>query len=202
MKKLIAIFVIILFAAGTAQGELIEFTFGGDVNGFGGTPTSPWDEVNFGDAWSLTYTFESTTSDTDPSPTFGNYPAITSWSLTVGTVTDSETAPGIADIYVSNGPEYDKYEVSLATAGPDYSLYLADETQTAFTSDALPLGGEIDLLDFSSWHFNVVRESPDYWHIHGSVTSHSWIPEPSTVLLLAFGSLALLRRRKINRRER
>lgn len=193
MKKLIAIYVIILFAANSAQATSFEFTFGGDVNGFGGTPTSPWGEVELNDSWSLTYTFESTTGDTDASPTFGNYPAITSWSLTVGTVTDSEMG---GDIMVTNIPEYDKYEVSLATAGLDYSLYLADEDATVFTSDALPLGGEIDLLDFSSWHFNVVRESPDYWHIHGSVTSYSWIPEPSTVLLLAFGSLALLRKRR------
>lgn len=199
MKKLIAIYVIILFVANSAQATSFEFTFGGDVNGFGGFPTSPWDEVELNDSWSLTYTFESTTDDTDADPTFGVYPAISSWSLTVGSVTDSELG---GDIMVINIPEFDRYEVFILSGECAYDLVLTDEDATVFTSDVLPLGGEIDLLDFSSWHFNVVRESPDYWHIHGSVTSYSWIPEPSTVLLLAFGSLALLRkRRKINRRD-
>src|SRR5215471_12201681 len=58
-----------------------------------------------GDAFSGSYTFESTTPDADPSPGFGSYPnAITGLTFTIGSYTGgADCSAGSCDIAVQDG---------------------------------------------------------------------------------------------------
>lgn len=80
----------------TPQAETIEFTFGGRVTSVFDPLDPPRDRVNPEDPWSVTYRFESTTADTDPSPTLGEYSAIRGYTLTIGSASDSASVDPVS----------------------------------------------------------------------------------------------------------
>jgi len=104
---------------------------------------------SFGDTFTVVYTFESLTPDSDPNPKRGYYVAITSLSVTVGTY--SATAVGKnyigADNDMSGGDTYSIIIVDpmLGPSVNGFDLYtqsplmqLRDPSATVFTTDALP----------------------------------------------------------------
>lgn len=148
---LAAIFLAYVAFAGKAWPDPVTFTFGGVVTNIEdrfGAIEAPWDSVVVGDPWSITYTFESTTPDSDPINTWGYYNnTISSYMINVGGV--NQTAPPTTSrIAVFNGLPvgFDQYEVNLydATAGFNSLFFqLDDDTDSAWATDALPLAGDI-----------------------------------------------------------
>ena len=114
----------------------------------------PWDQVQVGDAWSVTYRFDPAAPDTDPSPSFGAYPtAIQGFVVTAGTITRTNSVgPATAELRVFNDqpPGADQYEAffNWEEGGvPLLMFFQLDDLQNqSFATDALP-----DCLDLASF---------------------------------------------------
>jgi Ca2+-binding RTX toxin-like protein len=159
----------------------VEFTFSGPVTGvfdLFNVLEAPWDGVVSGDIWSLTIAFEPWTTDENSSSSVGMYPAITGYTLTIGEGSISELVdPEDTFIRVIDGdpPGTDRYQVYVPIAGGKYLLGmdLIDNTDTALTSDALPLCGEINPADYGETHLYFVdSELLIFGMIHGTLASH------------------------------
>ncbi len=128
-------------------------TLSGSITSLPGLPAPPWDQVQIGDPFSVRYTYEDAIADTDPATDLGNYPAISSYTLTIGAATLSETvAPQNTFIRIfSNRPQgFDQYEVSIPVGGiGNLFLQLDDDQDRSFSSDALVDCGDLTLSNFS-----------------------------------------------------
>ncbi len=168
--------------------EFAQFFFTGTVTNISpaaGAPT-PWDNVQLGAPWSLTYLFSRTTPDQNPSVQLGEYPAIAWYQLQVGPISVSGVVtPGTTLIRNTSNPGVrDQYEafLPLNVGGfppANISLLLDNVGGTAWTlaglnpRDRLPLCADIVLDRFPRRLFRldgVVPPDPA-WGIVGIVTA-------------------------------
>ena len=208
-------------AAQPGTASLITFVAEGTVNSVDPVLAGPFFSV--GDAFTVTFTFDSLTPDSNPDPNRGFYGnAITSLLVTVGTYSatasgnnaisvDNDLGFGVGDQYAidltdpMSGPSVNGWDVSSQTA----LLLLGDPTATALSSDAL-LTDPPNLADFGG--FVALEfidptippdpdEIPPLAFVGADLTSFSLIPEPATLLLLALCGLALSRRHRPSMRD-
>jgi len=163
-------------------------------------------KITVGDIITGFYSYDSSTPDTNPSPTVGHYwhygtPA--GISLTVGGwnfQTDSanvEFLIGVGD----DGPSgndaywltsYENLALANGTLVDSIGWQLEDDTGGALSSDVLPLTGPL-LGDWQSNHLRLHGERGGYI-IDAHVTSA--IPEPGTMLLFGLAGVLLVGRNK------
>ncbi|MHC4333591.1 MAG: PEP-CTERM sorting domain-containing protein [Planctomycetota bacterium] len=161
--------------------------------------------INPGDIITGTYTYESTTPDTNPLSQVADYSHYTpphgiSLSLSGFTfVTDPDNINFTIEIindYTSGGL-HDSYGVlsdinlALSNGTPvgHISWWLRDNSATAISTTNLPTTAPI----LGQWQDNILRiESDRAYIIDAHVTSA--VPEPATILLLGLGGLVLVRR--------
>ena len=187
--------------------------------------------VSFGTAMTGFCIYDSQTPDLELSEYNGKY-ALLSISMNIGnyTFTHNPTSlnPALFKVYTAN-PCYKVNSVSPRFDGTvivdglpltyddiiwhDWAfLELMDLGTSSYEyipNDALPdLDSWPDLSVFDMWRTfgtSFYDQGDGYFGIYGEVTSLNVVPEPSTVFLLALGSLALLRKhngkRKINGTE-
>ena len=186
--------VVLAFQPTAVSGGLITFPFSGDFSG----PTD-FNSLNAATTFSGTYTFESLTPDGVPGdPTFGDYAAVTSFSLTIGAFTFSSSGISFGGITVIDSVP-DDYEVALSVvnvAGDvvDASLLLSDIDGTVFSSDALPLTPpNLPLFESAVFAATITPSGEFSSSVQGTITSI--LPEPATLSLFALVPLAILRRR-------
>ena len=162
--------------------------------------------ISPGDIITGTYTYESATPDSSPlDPVVGHYYHYSSpagISLNVAGFTFASDPANVEFVVgVGNdGPSgddgyylisYNNLPLSNSTVVDSIVWQLDDATGTAFSSDALPTTAP----NLDEWQENLLRLQADRGYIiDGHVTSA--IPEPATILLLAVGGLALVRRQK------
>lgn len=167
--------------------ELARFRFSGEVTSVNTDSfiPPPWDAVQVGDPWTITYWFARNTPDQNPSTSFGNYPAIVGYQLQIGpgaaggmvppgaTMIENLSFPGSADVYNVLLP------LSAAGPPPTFTLLLEDPTGVAWTlaglapRDALPLCGDIVLDRFDARFFTLGWSIPGtFWQITGTVMAH------------------------------
>jgi len=151
-----------------------------------------------------TYKYESSTADSNPFATFGSY-----WHrdphgifLDVGGVTFRSRDVGAQFLVeiTNDYPPFDDYYLlsynnePLAYGIPVHyiSWHLHDPSGTAVSSVQLPT--TVPVLD--DWDANILSiTGKRYFGIKGHVTSAAVVPEPTTVILLSIGSLALVRKK-------
>jgi len=188
----------VLVAPVATMAASITFNFTGVVTAVDSLLAS---EFSVSESVVGSYTFESTTPDSDPDPTQGIYDnAVTAFTATFGgdyTVTQGSDN----DISVLDGlPGNDAYSVFLANpTAPTVAglnvvalfLGLIDTDSTVFTSDALPLlpPSFSEFEDFTSG--TIFLDDPNNRSVNFQLTSLTIIPEPSTFVLATLGLLGM-----------
>jgi len=148
------------------------------------------------------YTYESTTPDTNPSGLVGDYWHYSSPCgifLSVGGFnfqTDLTNVNFLVEIVNNNAGidgylvrSYNNLPLSNSTIVDYISWVLQDYTMDAISTDALPLTIPI-LEDWPSMN-DLRLESDRNFLVDAHVTSAVLVPEPATLLFLAFGALIL-----------
>lgn len=196
------------FGATQAQAELVTYTFTGEVSLVDAGIAS---EFSVGEAVTGTYTFESTTPDSDGSANIGSYlNAVTAFSANIGGDYPI-TLDNSSEIRVRNNNPNDSYSVDItdpmaATVnGLDlslFSIFVSDPDATVFASDALP----VTLPELSEFEtvlnvsFFTDGGSAPLEELNFRLTLLQEIPEPSSVALAAFtltGLALTVRQRKL-----
>ena len=184
MRRLLGALVMVAMICVTAEAEEAVFSFGGTVHELDG-------EFNYfaGQPFEITYSFDRTTNDTNPSdPESGQYiGAIKSGSLTIftrdRTLTWAVTPDGPYNIIeVKNLDALDSYSAGATISGLEvgneipasFIVELIDDKGTAFSSDGLPSS-----LDISSFglqrivQFTFVGAAKHAFSTIGVITSNS-----------------------------
>ncbi|UCC28835.1 MAG: PEP-CTERM sorting domain-containing protein [Phycisphaerales bacterium] len=184
------------------MGHPATFEFAGEITYVADDDGLLGGAVAVGSPFSGLYTFESTTPDSDlDEPRRGLYADTISFvsGEIAGIPFLGPLAPtDFVDVRDFPNTSFDHYlvyaEVELLSTALDFKLRLGDQSGTAFQSDSLPLVPP-DLALFDSTRFAVFDGSETIpLRVEGYVT---WlVPEPGTVVLLAFATLIILRRKK------
>ena len=163
------------------DGSITQYVGGAAFAAFLGAPVQ------------LSYTFDSATADTDASSSHGDYAAVTSITLSIGSNTYTASA---GDIEVSNGAA-DVYLVNQNLSGPNvgglapgfFGLQLYDSTGTVFGSDALP-ALQPDPADFDTNK----QIGLNFGGTSGALIAENLtiVPLPSAVWLFGSGLLGLV----------
>jgi hypothetical protein len=215
-----------LYPANPARATTLGYSFGGTVTYVQDAQSldPPWNGVQVGDAWNITYIFDDATPDAYAPPVIGDYlGAISAFDLTIGpaSVSSSATATYIrtydGTLHQSGA---DMYEASIPF-GSNYQyqwfMQLADSTHTAWgpgkadfaalgnprdsmpnclpTRQVLPIPGDLNWFDSRS--FTMRQQGfPFGGEIGGSVDWHTDVPEPASAGLIALAALTLGKRRR------
>jgi len=212
-KSISALLLILLgmLSAPTAMAALVTFQFSGYIDQED-EDIDPLLASTFssGDIISGSYTFESTTPDSDERDSFGQYFALVDFSLTVGSYTatyeSSEAAPG--EIWVVDGGvnEEDSYEVSAGLTGASVggiplsftALSFRDSTLAMFSSTDLPLDAAM-IAPFGpgSFQLSFVDDSDPLnltgSDLYGTITNiqTSVVPLPGALILFLSGLVSV-----------
>ncbi|MFT3785140.1 MAG: PEP-CTERM sorting domain-containing protein [Tepidisphaeraceae bacterium] len=186
-----------------ALASPITFQFDGVVtNVFSGSPAlgAPWNTAGavVGSPVQLTYTFESSTPDSNAGANFGTYlNAVSAYSLKINTTSQSVTGPAAISILESWPAGYDQYEMNFYgfTGTSGLSFQLDDNTNSSFATDALPTS--LNLSTFSLRQGDLVGGVPFGQTIRFRVdTLTILVPEPTTLAAAALGAVTSLKRRR------
>jgi hypothetical protein len=195
----------LLFAAGRGDATTLTFNFTGtvlsnDFNPFGitdltGTPVTG------------SFSYDSGTADTDADPTTGLYlqqNLTFNFAFASGaTVTNDgdfivlvfNDRPGVGD-GLQVGSEHPALVNGVLESSASAALLLADLTQTAFSTDALPT--TLDLADFAFRRGSLVDADREGVGINFGINTLTAaavpVPEAGTLALLAGGLSPLIRR--------
>jgi len=130
-----------------ARGEEVSLTFSGHITERVSSPPDPFGQVEIGDPWTLTYSFDTGIQDVDGSQDAGQYrSAVVTVDLTIGTEqvigSPAQVCPNGFDsmIAVNLGPDYADYValMGLPQGQAWAQVSLADNNGTPFRSDVLP----------------------------------------------------------------
>lgn len=164
----------------------------------------------------LTYTFESSTADSNPSANGDYLGSITAFEATIGANTYSADTGDI--VIINNGGNPDQYLVDIPTdlTGPSvggipvmrFNLNFSDFTHSVLGSDALPTV-QPEPSDFSEAAMWLTFDSQNFLSepelgiimADGTVQAVP-VPEPGTLLMLIMGSAGLIYQNRIQRKKR
>lgn len=174
-------------------------------------------QLNVGDTISGSYTYESTTQDSQPLNTsvgdYWHYSSPYGIYLSGGGFT-FQSNPGnisflveIVNNHINGGDGYllGSYNNQPLYAGVSVdaiSWQLNDLSEAAVSSDALPTISPLELSDWPDTWANLtisgstIPMTGNFYDIRATVTSAEVVPEPATLLLLGLGGLFLRRSRK------
>ena len=207
-KISVAVFVILVLSANSLWATIITIELTAEIAEVDDISGLLEGNVNVGDTITGSYTYDSTTLDSSPSETVGSYWHFSSpygISLSVGGFvfqTDLDNVNfGIGILNNHNGRDsyafgsLNNLPLSNGVWVEHISWQLDDYTATALSSTDLPTTPPV-LEDwaYSPAQLGIKLGSKGYAGLYGEVTSVELVPEPGTVFLLGFGSLALIRR--------
>ncbi len=200
-------FCAISFCAKPAEATLITIEIEAVVDYVGDPYNYLEGKIKVGDIISGFYTYGSSSPDTNPSPSVGDYEHFLSPSgifLTVGgldfasdpgnvvfliEIINDSISGGLHDSYIVRS--YSNLPLSNGVTVDHISWILSDSAASALSSDGLPLYAPV-LNDWQSI-FGLRISADRMWGIEATVTSAELIPEPATALLLSLGGMLLVR---------
>lgn len=193
-----------------AQAVPITIEINGNVTSVGGDVGSVPSTIYEGVTFTGTYTYDSSTSDSDASPYIGKYEHNSPYgiSLLLGGYEFKTAANHIGKFHISihnDDPQANLWDFYMAESDEivsvppvgfsvDYIRWsLGDSTHTALDSDALPVTAPV----LTDWGYNALKifGSGDLGGllIEGTVTQA--VPEPLTGVLMVIGVFFFRRRR-------
>jgi len=202
----------LFFCAPRADAALVTISITAEVTNVYDTGALLEERINVGDIITGTYTYDTSTPDLDPRINVGcyrQYEPPCGVSLNVGGFvfrTDPDNVDFLFEIRNNFRALYDRYKLisenNLPLPNSTQILYirfsLIDDSMNALpdeAGDALPTTAPVlDDWLIGAYNLTVVCRGAPGAYFKGRLTSA--IPEPATILLLAFGGLALLRKRK------
>jgi hypothetical protein len=188
-------FAIALGATAAIRAELIQFTFSGKLSEVTGAIPAPWDGIEVGSPFAVSYVFDSEAPDQAGGPSFGFY-EILSLSVTIDGIALGAIADGIEVDLTS--PVLHEYIVFFQNVpiGATGSIHLTDFDES-FESDDLPL--TLDLDEFESKFFEVIQNDGGFG-IFGAIKhlEVATIPGASGAPLFVLALLSCRRRRACN----
>lgn len=216
IQQMAACVAVLVVMVTSAQAAPVTFSFSGTViqiNFSNGTPT----EFAIGDTFSGTYTFDSTTPDSNTSPNLGDYyTPLTPLSATVGSYSASANSGAI--LIRDNVPVEDYYFLQTnSLTGPTvlglpvtfFGLELHDSTGTVYNNDSLLLLPP-DLQDYDSNALYFLFDDPGSGNsgtVHATLDSFVLgallVPEPSCFAMFGIGAgvMALVVTRRQRRKK-
>ncbi len=158
--------------------------------GVAGAFRPPWDTVQAGAEWSITYKFDRAAPDSDPSESFGNYDtAVSTFTIRVGgvEVSRAETEGDAAIVVLDDSMGVDQYggifgwiEENVEVDFIQQFIDLQDPQGQVFSSDALP--ESLDLNDFGGPNTFFIRFEKTNARIQGTITGIDDSPPPLGIL--------------------
>jgi hypothetical protein len=179
MFRCVAVAAACAIGAPAAHGDLIQFTFTGEIEKINGDVPAPWDAVGVGSAFEFSYVFDSEAEDQHSDDDIGYY-SILSAEVALDGVAQSTTT-GAIEVWTDT-QEYHAWFAELPI-GADGGLSLWGWPGT-FDTDDLPL--DLNLDDFiHPLYFSVVQHGGG-WELYGPVQhfERAVIPTPPTLLAL------------------
>jgi hypothetical protein len=201
-KIITVLFVVLALSAGNLWAEIIEIDFTAKITWVDDLDGLLDGQINTGDIITGRYTYNSSTPATNPSDTAADYLHKSSpYGISIGAgefvfQTDPGNVLYCVEI-INNYHEEDAYlmhsyyNLSLSNGAPvgAISLYLVDSSADTLSSTALPTS--VPVLEDWNEHYLCIdgKEEGSYFVFYAVITEI--VPEPTTVLLLGFGGLAL-----------
>lgn len=175
-----------------AIADIIRFEFFGTISTVQGSAPAP---VSVGDPFRFTYVFDSDTMDTDPSPNFGLYPAISEAIAQVGMFSHSASFGEIS--VLDNGIAGDTYHASFTDPLVLAGVNLGQLGGSVFMSDELPDDLDLSVFDFRDF-FVEQQVGPASWEARGSIDRfrRTIVPAPAGLAAFGLAGAAFLRRRR------
>lgn len=163
-----------------------------------------------GDAASGTFQIETTTPDSDSASNHGEYDALRNMSITLSGVTATSAVPTLGGLSIFDSPPGTFVDGLEQDAGPwvgadigslhflsANGLNLEDQQSTAFTTDAIPTSLDLSQFEIRNFGLNYL-DGELLLQARAFADSITFtVPEPRSLILLALGALALLRRRAV-----
>jgi len=209
-KILAVIFVILALSCNSLQATIITINLTAEVTQVDDLADGLLEgQVNVGDTITGSYTYDSTTPDSNPLEAVGSYEHSSppyGINLSVGGFvfqTDPDNVYFLVTIRNNHlgcdgysVRSYNNLSLSNGVWVEHISWQLDDYTATALSSTDLPTTPPV-LEDwaYSPAQLGIELGSKGYAGLYGEVTSVELVPEPGTVFLLGLGGLVLIRRR-------
>ena len=202
------LFVVLNLWTGNLRAELITIHLTAEVIYVDDLAGLLEGKVNVGDIITGSYSYDSDTPDSSPSSSLGTYWHYTppyGINLSIGGFvfqTDPDNVNFLLQVddgYIGGDGylirSYNNLPLTNWVEVDHISWQLNDYSGTALSSDALPITPPV-LTDWpdTGYHLTIDLDNGGSSYIRAEVTSA--VPESATVLLLAFGSLLLTRRRR------
>jgi hypothetical protein len=186
----------------TVVAAMITFQFGGVITSVSDAGGALGGDVNVGDPFSGTYTFDPDTPDGEPAdPSRGLYePLGALMTLSAGSVTVvsgpsalhaivvEDNWLGLRDLFLMGGYSFESGSLSVG----EMEIRLSDPTQTAFDSDGLPLTPPV-LTSFTTR--TLIFQGRGSFDVRGELTTLT--PEPTAMLLILIAGFLVLPRKHV-----
>jgi hypothetical protein len=175
-----------------------------------------FNDIHVGDIFNGTYTYDTSTPDSDADPQWGEYQHNSPYGInlsldgyefkTDATQMSGQFSVSIADNWLINLDPIDRYSIdsyqnNTLSNGLQVSHIgweLVDFNHTVFSSDALPTTAPIlNQWNRSFLDISVLGPHGGQYRIIGTVTEVVIIPEPLTGILMATGVLFFRRRKQV-----
>lgn len=192
--RYLGLFVCLLLSVPLGMAEAVTFEFSGFIDTINDNTNNVLPGIYTGQAFEGRFSYSAVPDQRPTYPQYGSYHQTASISTSLGAL-DLDYIDSYIYIRTTNLDNCDSFSFLVDAINGDstlaftgYGIELIDFTGAVFNTDALPMS--LDLAQFDSKRFLLRGYSfpdLDLFDVEGEITGLTLVPEPMSVLLLAFG---------------